>query len=46
MTAAATVALLPVLFDIVDEAIGAGVVTSGGCGLTQFWLDNLSQLLA
>ena len=37
---------LPLLFDVVDEAVGAGVVGGGGCGPAQFWLDDLGQLLS
>ena len=35
---------LPVFLDVVDEAVGAGVVASGGCGSTQLRLDDLGQL--
>ena len=34
------------LLDVVDEAVGAGVVAGGGRGPPQLGLDDLSQLLA
>ncbi len=37
---------LPVLLDVVDEPIGAGVVASGGRGPVKLRLDDLGKLLA
>lgn len=37
---------LSVFLDVINEAIGAGIMASRGCGTLQLGLDDLGQLLA